>query len=170
MVQNRTIQFIGYAYGSSPVTLTAEINGSTVFSGEVPTIDGPVPPPRNDLSSATPLFLIENNALFSTDFSGQYPMTISVTNGTGVILGEVRSNYMNNTGEARYGNSTTFLNIATNTDYRDPRTNVVINGTPETPVRPPDGSCDGAWPWIVNNPGTIDFNLQVGIGNCGNIP
>jgi hypothetical protein len=167
MVQNRTIQFIGYAYGSSPVTLTAEINGNTVFSGEVPTIDSPLPPMANVVASAGPLFLVENSSLFSTDFSGQYPMTISVSSGNSVILGEVLSNYMHITNDARYGNATTFLNISTNTEYRDPRTDVVIDGTPQSPDRPP--GCDGAWPWVVNNPGTIDFNLQVGLGNCGNI-
>jgi hypothetical protein len=98
MAQNRTLQFIGYAYGNTPVSLTAQINGTQVFSGEVSTIDTAIPPAPNDLSSAPALFTVEDSSLFPTDFSGSYPMTITVSNGYGIMLGPVLSNYMLNTG------------------------------------------------------------------------
>lgn len=97
MAQNRTLQFIGYAYGNTPVSLTAQINGTQVFSGEVSTIDTAIPPAPNDLSSAPALFTVEDSSLFPTDFSGSYPMTITVSNGYGIMLGPVLSNYMLNT-------------------------------------------------------------------------
>ena len=56
---NRTLQFYGYAYGDSNVSLTATINGDTVFSGEVATINAPIPLLSIDLTSATVLFSIE---------------------------------------------------------------------------------------------------------------
>jgi hypothetical protein len=100
MAQNRTLQFIGYAYGNTPVSLTAQINGTQVFSGEVSTIDTAIPPAPNDLSSATALFTVADSSLFPTDFSGSYPMTITVSNGYGILVGAVLSNYMLNAGSS----------------------------------------------------------------------
>jgi hypothetical protein len=94
MAQNRTLEFIGYAYGNTPVSLNAQINGTTVFSGEVPTVDTPITPPPVDLSGNPVLFSIPDSPLYPTDFSGTYPMTVSVTNGYGVVMGMVLSNYM----------------------------------------------------------------------------
>jgi len=97
MTQNRTLQFLGYAYGNAPVSLTAQINGTTVFSGEVSTINTEIPAPPNDLSNATALFSVVDSSLFPTDFSGSYPMTLTVTGGYGIVVGDVLSNYMSNT-------------------------------------------------------------------------
>ena len=36
---NRTLQFYGKGYGATPVGITATIDGSTVFSGEIPTVN-----------------------------------------------------------------------------------------------------------------------------------
>jgi hypothetical protein len=91
---NRTLQFYGYAYGSTPVQLNAHINGQVVFSGPVSTIDTPIPPPPSDMTSAPVLFSVENSALVPTEFSGSLPMTVSVATGTGVVLGEIYCNYM----------------------------------------------------------------------------
>jgi len=96
MAQNRTLQFIGYAYGNTPVSLTAQINGTQVFSGEVSTIDTDIPPPPIDLSSAPALFTVADSSLFPTDFSGSYPMTLTVTGGYGIVTENVLSNYMSN--------------------------------------------------------------------------
>jgi len=97
MAQNRTLQFIGYAYGNAPVSLTAQINGTTVFSGEVSTINTEIPAPPNDLSNATALFSVVDSSLFPTDFSGSYPMTLTVTGGYGIVTENVLSNYMSST-------------------------------------------------------------------------
>ena len=93
MAENRTLQFLGYAYGNAPVLLNAHINGIIVFSGEVPTIDAPLPSTPGLPGNQT-LFSVENSPLFSTDFSGAYPMTISVANGYGVLVGDITCNYM----------------------------------------------------------------------------
>ena len=88
---NRTLQFVGYAYGNTPVLLNAHINGTTVFSGEVPTLNEPIPA---TLPGTQVLFSVVDSPLFSTEFSGEYPMTISVANGTGIYVGQINSNYM----------------------------------------------------------------------------
>lgn len=90
---NRTLQFYGYAYGNVPVQLNAHINGELVFSGAVDTLDQPVVIPP-DMKNAPVLFTVENSALFPVDFSGSYPMTVSVAVGDGIQLGNIFSNYM----------------------------------------------------------------------------
>jgi hypothetical protein len=94
MSELRTLQFEGYAYGNTPVILNAHINGNVVFSGEVATIDAPVPSPSDGLPGSQVLFSVENSSLVPTDFSGALPMTISVANGYGVLVGNIMCNYM----------------------------------------------------------------------------
>lgn len=103
---NRTIQFYGLAYGKANVELTAKINGETVFSGQVPTIDAPLPPADTPLVDATVLFSLVDSPLFPQDFGGSYPMTVEVLTGNGVFFGNTYSNYMDQiTDIARIGNS-----------------------------------------------------------------
>ena len=92
--ENRTLQFYGAAYGDSNVSLTAIINGTTVFSGEVATINTPMPLSPVIFPSPTLLFSIENSTLFSTNWAGSYPMSIIVDGGLGVVFGEIKCNYM----------------------------------------------------------------------------
>ena len=86
--ENRTLQFYGCAYGNSNVSLNATINGSVVFSGEVPTVDSQIS--NND----TLLFSLENSVLFPTNWQGSLPMSITVTGGDGVVFTDINSNYM----------------------------------------------------------------------------
>ena len=92
--ENRTLQFYGLAYGDSNVSLTATINGTTVFSGEVPTINSPVPAPPVDFSNEIILFSIENSTLFPTNYSGAYPMSIAVSGGYAAAFNGINCNYM----------------------------------------------------------------------------
>jgi len=92
--ENRTLQFYGLAYGNSNVSLTAIINGITVFSGEVPTINSPVPTRPIDLSNEVILFSTENSTLFPTNYSGAYPMSITVTGGYAAVFRTIKSNYV----------------------------------------------------------------------------
>ena len=92
--ENRTLQFYGFAYGNSNVSLTATINGTTVFSGEVPTINSPVPVPPVDFSNEIILFSIENSTLFPTNYSGAYPMSITVSGGYAAAFNDINCNYM----------------------------------------------------------------------------
>jgi hypothetical protein len=92
---NRTLQFYGYAYGTTPVQLNAHINGEVVFSGTVPTTDQPLPiGDYPDMSEAPVLFTVADSALVSTEFEGSLPMTVSIATGDGIALGEIFCNYM----------------------------------------------------------------------------
>ena len=91
---NRTLQFTGYAYGNVPVQITANINNVTVFNGPVNTLDQPMPNPDIDMNLAPVLFSVEGTDLFPVDFSGSYPMTMTVTDGLGAVVRDINSNYM----------------------------------------------------------------------------
>lgn len=95
-MNNRTLQFYGYAYGNEPVELTAQIDGQTVFAGPVNTIDSPMEDPRT-VGEASILFSVDNSALFPQNFSGSRPMTVTVSKGLGVIFTSIRCNYMDQT-------------------------------------------------------------------------
>ena len=87
---NRTIQLLGQGYGSSPAQITVTANGNTVFSGTVNTVDQPLPiQPNPDLILTNILCTFE----IDQAFSGQMPMTCSVSSGT-VIFTEINGNYV----------------------------------------------------------------------------
>ena len=92
--ENRTLQFYGFAYGNTTVSLKATINGTDVFAGEVATINAELPPPPLDIVNAPLLFSVADSTLFPTNWAGSYPMTIAVNSGSGIVLGTIFSNYM----------------------------------------------------------------------------
>ena len=167
--ENRTLQFYGAAYGDSNVSLTATINGDTVFSGEVPTINSPMPLSPIDLTSV--LFSIDNSVLFPTNWQGSLPMSITVTGGNGVLLNAIRCNYMPAlAGDTPIpGNATAYFSCYENgipinsEDTPDPRSSVTIDGVSQVPPLPPS---QGVWTWIVPNGSTIAYNLNISLGNC----
>lgn len=82
--ENRTLQFYGYAYGTTPVTLTVTINNTVVFSGEVSTINSPIS--NEDITSSPVLFTIQDSTLFPSNWEGSYPLSITVTGGDGIRI------------------------------------------------------------------------------------
>jgi len=172
---NRTIKFFGYAYGDAPVQLSAQINGQTVFSGAVETVNQTIPSGQIDMSAAPVLFSLENSPLFPVEFSGSYPMTVTVETGYGVALNQVRSNYMRGFDKAGNvaiaGNATGFLecfSIENINDVGDSRSNVTIDGIAVPRNYIPDGTGrdgKGEWTWVVNQGSVIGYDLNVSLGN-----
>jgi len=95
--ENRTLQFYGYAYGNSNVSLTATIEGNTVFSGEIPTTNMSVPTPPIDPGNEVLLFSLDSSDLFPTNWSGSRPMSITVSGGEAAFFSNIKSNYMHTT-------------------------------------------------------------------------
>jgi len=83
----RTFKQQGLAYGSSPVTLVAKIDGVEVFNGTVATLNEPVPsvPVDGLMYSTAPVGLFT----FTDDvaFSGTKTLEISVSGGTLIVAG-----------------------------------------------------------------------------------
>jgi hypothetical protein len=92
--ENRTLQFRGLAYGDSTVSLTATINGDTVFSGEVPTINSSLPMPPVDDTDAGLLFSLIDSQLFRSNQPGSYAVSITVSGGYGAIVTGIYNNYV----------------------------------------------------------------------------
>ena len=170
---DRTLQFCGYAYGDVPVQLNAHINGQVVFGGAVDTLNTPLPSLDIDMANAPPLFSV-TSSLFSTDFSGSYPMTVTVGTGTGIYVCDINSNYMPVFDQAANvvipGNATTFVQCYNGTPANsegtpDPRSSVQIDGITQVPPEPPS---EGCWTWAVLQGSTLSHNLNIGLGNSAN--
>ena len=90
---NRTIQFLGNGYaptGADPVTITATLNGSVVYTGSIPT----------SYTSEVDHSTEDQRVLFTCElpvnFAGTMPMTISINGpmSSTVFFEQIQSNYM----------------------------------------------------------------------------
>lgn len=167
---NRTIQFCGYAYGNVPVQLNAHINGQTVFSGAVDTLNEEIPQLPADMTNAPVLFSVAESALFPVEFAGAYPMTVSVATGSGILLGYVYSNYMTTGtepgGTLKAGTVDIFADcyyaVPPNSDgTADSRSSVQLNGV----VQDRPAVIEGQWTWEVPTGSTLECNLNVSAGS-----
>jgi hypothetical protein len=89
----RTIQLLGQGYGPSPADITVTLNGNTVFSGTISTVDQPVPSlPTDPLPPVVVLCTFATEQDFWNYDNLEIPMTCEVNNGT-VIFAEIFANY-----------------------------------------------------------------------------
>ena len=176
MAQPRTFQFYGVAYGNSPVTITAKINSTEVFSGPVTTVDQPFPPDTYPAANAQGvLFTIDNSAALNTDFAGSLPMTLDITGGDGVIVQNIWCNYYAGNVQINPGAGTadnfavSYGGTPANSDgTQDSRSSVVINGVAQTPPTRNSGE-EGNWPWEVSSGQTIGYNWNISTGTVANV-
>lgn len=87
---NRTVEILGYGFGGSPAEVTVTANGTTVYSGTVPTLDQPVPALPDFTISGETVKLFEFNIPLGA--ASITPVTCTVTNGT-VIFAQTQVNY-----------------------------------------------------------------------------
>jgi len=172
---NRTLQFLGAAYGNSDVTITATIDNVVVYNNTVTVTDEEIPLPEDVGNTVfSTLFSVENSDQFPIEFAGARTMSLTVAGGEGIILTNVLSNYMeqnSNVGNVvtlTPGNATAFcvcyIGTPTNSEGTiDCRSSVVLNGNVQVPNAVPKSQ--GTWTWVVNNGSTLVCNLNVGLGN-----
>lgn len=86
----RTIKFVGLGYGSTPAEITVTSDGTTIFSGTIPTVNQPVPQlPNLELQAdLVDLFSIE----VDLEYSATDAVVCTVNKGT-VLFGETLGNY-----------------------------------------------------------------------------
>jgi len=169
---NRNLQFYGFAYGDTPVTLDVKVNGQQVFLNTVSTIPGEVPADIYPIICDQVLFEVNDTSLFPTTFSGSYNHSIEVTGGSGILIQNVCSNYMvsYNGNTAIAGNATNFFNVyqastPTNSEGTpDVRSSVQIDGITQVP---PLEASKGCWNWEVLNGSNLSCNLNISTGNMG---
>ena len=177
----RTIQILGAAFGETPATIVATLDGNTVFNNTVPTIAG-LPPvlPNTDLDSQTV-------SLFSFDipveFVGNIPMTCQVTNGT-VIFAQIKANYTDVSIPSNVANTPYTVQTSGANDFFvlsnpiDPRRDVTINAVPVSVNHTDltgtwwasDNTAPGVWWYTIQSPDVLAYNLQItSAGNIGNV-
>ena len=178
MAANRTFQFRGIAYGNSPVTVTASVNSTQIFSGTITALPGnlPVPDyPTPQEAYDTVAFSLVDSALLNTDFAGSLPMTIEISGGNGVIFTNIFCNWFlgvnpgptTKSGQAEYF-GTSYRGTPVNSESTpDPRSSVYINGKQQVPPLPPSQS---TWCWAIPSPATMTYNWNIGVGQVGNVP
>ena len=147
----RTLQFFGQAYGNTPVTMVASIDGTELFNGTVSTVAGPAPLGL-DTTEQTLLFTIS----FPGDAEGRgsFPMTVAVNGGDSAILGIVKANYEpiadGNRGPDIFG---PVFN-------GDARSNVAIDGVVQ-PVPVVEDGKKGSYAWLVHSGSVLSHNLNL---------
>jgi hypothetical protein len=152
---NRTIEIYGYAYSTSTANVVATVNGTQVFSGNLPLSGTELP----ELSAAlTP----PENVLFTFElplaFDGIVPITIQIISGD-VIFATVGANY--NTANDS-GVVDQFYDVYPSGP--DCRSNVIIDGVV---VDLPPHTEPGDYWYTVLEGSSIDYDLSVtgGIDN-----
>jgi hypothetical protein len=148
---SRIFRQLGHGYQAESVNMVAQINGTTVFSGAVPTTNGPIPPV--DIEHPSGLLCFEWTEE-DTNFVGNLSLSITVIDGTflmGMTLAQ--SNIAN---AAEYG--LVYIAEQEGTVFGDPLTDVIIDGFPQVrPVGPPEGQ----WGWAVESGSTLTATIQV---------
>ena len=162
----RNFKQCGQAYGSTPASITATIDGTVVFSGPVSTLDQPLPilpEPSDDVSPPT-LFTWTN----TVDFAGTQSYSIAVT-GSPLLLGFTGADHCVANYVAQF--SSTYTYEIGGVVVADPLTNVSIDGTVRT--RGPDNqTLSGQWQWLIPAGSTLTatLNVNAGVPPIGNVP
>ena len=149
----RIFKQLGEGYGSSAVSITAQIDGNTVYSGTVPTINAPVPGVEPGVQLGVECFSWSEPV---ANFSGSRSFSISVSGGGSFQLNATlaQSNVAN---LDAYG--LVYTQTVGNVVYSDPLTNVMIDGVPYT--RPTDPSLTGQNGWNISSGSVLTATLNI---------
>ncbi len=128
----RTFKQYGQAYGGTQASIVATIDGVQIYSGNVTTIDEPMPIfPQTGTDFGEEMFSWTN----TVDFAGTQTMTISVTGST-LLLTDSLANYINGVGNAEEFGSFNYTTVD-GTTYAVPLTDVTIDGVEQPEILDP---------------------------------
>ena len=147
---------LGWGEASSSATITAELDGTTVFSGQVNLVE--LTRANESEQTAPTLFSFG----LPMEFTGTKYMKVTVADGT-VRFAYIVGNYTQITNFVGMDNASSgpnnYVDVSIETDYvRDARSNVYIDGIKQTPNR---SLGRGAWHWVVGPGSTLEHNLTV---------
>lgn len=153
-MQTRTIKVLGWGTGQSPATITAELDGEIVFSGQV---DLEELTEENELAQTAPtLFSFE----LPMEFTGTKYMKVTVADAT-VRFAHIVGNYTNIIDDTWSGPDT-YVDVSIEKDnVRDARSEITINGIKQIPNR---ALGNGAWHWTIPPGSTFEHDLTVSPG------
>jgi hypothetical protein len=127
----RTFKQLAQGFGDVPAQVVVQIDGNTVFSGAVTTLDQPMPSlPNSEYTLDNVAWTWQNDA----EFSGSQSITVSVSDSP-LILATTMANDPYNNVEG-YGGF--YLHEVGNVSYADPFTDVTIDGVAQPVVNDPD--------------------------------
>lgn len=154
----RNFKQCGQAYGSTPASITATIGGTVVFSGEISTLDQPLPIfPEPAPNVAPPTLFTWINTV---DFSGTQSYSIAVT-GSPLLLGSIAVDHVIANNAAEFGLVYTYDDDGVM--ISDPLTNVAIDNVAQQ--RGPNNSeFPGQWHWLIPAGSTLTATLNVTAG------
>ena len=149
---DRTFKQHAMGFGEVPSQVVFQLDGNTVFSGAVTTVDEEFPS-LPDLD-----YRIDNIAWTWTDdveFSGTKSISIAVT-GSPLMLADTLANNP-------LGNAELFVSFYSveidGVTYEDPLTDEEIDGVPQS--GPPDPTLPGQWWWTIPAGSTFTATMHV---------
>jgi len=153
-MMTRTIKVTGWAMGFSPAMIIADVDGETVFSGQVALEE--MTDSNQEPDTAPVLFSFE----VPLDFDGIKKVFIAVDQAP-VRFGYVTANHtevdmithMENTGPDRFADVSCLMS-----GVRDARENVYIDGVLQTPNRFVGA---GTWHWVVHPGSSFQHDLII---------
>jgi len=149
----RTFQQHALGFGETPTQVVCQIDGNTVFSGAVTTLDQFMPPlPQPDYEVDNVAWTWEADA----EFTGTRSLTITVT-GSPLLLAQTFANYPLSNAANTYG--AFYATQVGNIWIADPLTDVTINSQPK--IRGDDPELIGQWWWRIPAGGTFAATLNV---------
>ena len=152
----RTFKQFGQAYGTDTCEITVVVDGSTVYSGPVHTVDEPLPMvPNPDFEVDNVLYTFTKD----TSFAGVSKLSISVSNSA-LLLCNMLANYPTDVpAQANVWNSCNDTEIG-GLIYSDCLSNEIIDGVPQ--VHYLDPVLTGQWWWTIpaDSTFTADINIQ----------
>lgn len=152
---DRTFQQWAQGYGSTPCQVTCQIDGNTVFSGTVTTLDEPLPSLPDPEFIGPPVAWSWQDA---SDFTGTRQFTVSVTGST-LLLAQTFANdpYGNVANLDQFGSF--YSHEIDGVVYNDPFTNETIDGVPQSGPFVPENS--GQWWWQIPAGSTFSAILNI---------
>jgi hypothetical protein len=147
----------GQAYGSTPASITATIDGTVVFSGPISTLDTPVPiRPDPSVDVLPTIFTWTNTVAFSGTQS--YSITVS---GSPLLLSFTGADHCIPNNVADFG--VVYVYDDNGVMVADPFTDVAIDGV--AMQRGPDNAeLSGQWQWLIPAGYTFTATLNVNAG------
>ena len=136
----RTFKQNALGFGSIPAQVVCQIDGQTVFSGSVTTLDQPMPSLPNSE------FMIDNVAWTWQDdveFSGMKSITVSVSGSPLILATTLADNPYSNVESYDAFYTSEIGNVL----YTDPMTNETIDGIAQSNYPSPD--LPGQWWWRI---------------------
>ena len=148
----RIFKQLGHAYGDSPVSIVAQIDGNTVFSGTVPTTDSAVPEVEPDVQLGLDCFSWTEP---TANFTGTRSLSIAVSGGVFQIGQTLAQANVANADQYGFVYSANVGGVI----FSDPLTDVMIGGAAQT--QPDDPTLPGQWGWTIPAGSTLTATLNI---------